>query len=239
MTSTEILTILALAVALVVAFEIMRITWYLKTTKHPSGKFERHSPQASRRVLFVGDSIGIGCGTSDQRYSLPGRLGADFPSAHVENASAGMQTLPQADARLRGIVQEGGEPYDLVIVFVGGVDLVTGRPIGRVRRHVRSLLRSAKACGKDVLLVGPNNTGLVPLYRFPLSRWLHRRAYAFDALYRAEAEEVGARFVPLYREDGDIVVERNLFSPDKTHPNDKGYGMWYAELRGPIHESLS
>jgi len=47
------------ALALFVIFEVIRIWWYLGISKRltsATSKFERHNPDATKRILFIGDS---------------------------------------------------------------------------------------------------------------------------------------------------------------------------------------
>ncbi|MBI5405971.1 SGNH/GDSL hydrolase family protein [Candidatus Kaiserbacteria bacterium] len=203
-------------------------------------KFERIDPAAATKILFIGDSTGYGTGTSHSRYSVVGRLGADFPDAYIENNSKTGRYLSHAREVLREAVRaKGPGAYDLIIIMLGGIDLVHGRPLLRVGRTLKGVLADCRECGRKTVLVGPNNTGLAPLYLFPLSRFYQARARRFHILFRDLAHEEGIMFVPLFREDSDELSAGNLFSRDKTHPNDAGYGVWYDQMRGAVLLALA
>lgn len=227
---------------LAVLFEGLRIVRHLLISKRLTDsitKFERRDAQARERILFIGDSTGHGTGASDARFSIVGRIGADFPDAHIENASKTGSYLSRAVSLLKKKRTDASEKYDLIVIMLGGLHLAHGIPVWLTRRLLHEALASAKQmCRGSVVLVSPYNFGLAPLYRFPLSRIYQRRAKVLDALYRAVAAEEGVIFVSHFREGADWLSERNLYARDKTHPNDEGYGILYAQMSGSLFQVL-
>src|SRR3989344_1084853 len=162
------------ALALFVIFEVIRIWWYLGISKRltsATSKFERHNPDATKRILFIGDSTGHGTGTSHERYSVVGRLGTDFPDTHVENHSETGLGLSRACQILRAIAgAKQSAPFDVVIIMVGGINVVYFTPLWLVHRQPRESIAYSKKSGRETRLISPHNAGLAPLYHFPLSR---------------------------------------------------------------------
>ena len=228
-----------IAIAAILLLEGVRIGGYLFIARRPVQKFERHNPATAMRILFIGDSTGCGSGTSDACYSLVGRIGSDLSSAHIENASRGGMMLSGARRILKDKIRTAnGSAYELVIIMIGGMDVVYGTPIWLARRILRGVVAYGKQCGRTVVLIGPNNPGLAPLFRFPLSRFYRRRAEALDVLYREIAEREKILYVSLFRKDSDVLSAGNLYSLDKTHPNDEGYGLWYDQVKETILMAL-
>ena len=222
--------------------EAIRITWYLTSSRRViniAEKFEQHNPTATQRILFVGDSVGCSTGASHARYSLAGRMGADFPDTHIENRSEGQMRLSKANRVLQEVCNQKSTPFDMAIIQIGGMDLVSGTPLRSVQRLLHEALRVATECGRAVVLIGPNNPGLAPLYRFPLSRVYHSRARKFDRLYQEAAATHGAYYVSLFEEQADPLAAHTLFAPDKTHPNSEGYGIWYNKMKATFANVLN
>nr|AAM97295.1 SGNH hydrolase subfamily protein [uncultured bacterium CSLC2] len=242
MNTARVLSIVVGVVVVLIIIEGVRLLRHIAISKRITKditKFERQRPAARTRLLFVGDSTGYGTGTSHARFSLVGRLGADYPDAHIENVSRNGSLLIGVRDTLRDIAETSTTaPYDTVILMAGGMDMLYGTPRWLVRRLLQSALTYGKRCGRAVVLVGPNNAGRAPLYRFPLSNLYQGRARQFDALYREAAQQANVHFVSLYGERTDPLVERNLFATDKTHPNDEGYGIWYDQMKGVISSTL-
>lgn len=230
------------AFAFFIIIESARLTWRMFISRRMTNsikKFERHNPAAAQRILFIGDSTGHGTGTSHERYSVVGRLGADFPDAHIENHSKTGLALSQACQILRAkAAAKQPEPFDVVIIMVGGINLVYCTPLALVCRMLRSAIAYSKQCGRETVLISPNNAGLAPLYRFPLARLYQKRAKQFSAIYRDIAHEERIHHVSLFQEHSDQLSANNLFSPDKAHPNDEGYGLWYNQMKETIAATL-
>jgi len=215
-----------------------RIVWHLIISKRLTNsikKFERLDPTASQRILFIGDSTGYGTGTSDSRYSIVGRLGADFPNAHIENFSETGVYLSRACRVLKEkLAAPDCEKFNAIIIMLGGMNLVHGTPLPLVRRMLRQAIVRSKQCGQATIIIGPNNTGLAPMYPSLLACLYRKRAKRFDALYREVTQEEGVPCVPLFQEHEDELSARGLFACDKTHPNDEGYGVWYDQMKEVI-----
>lgn len=239
-TSSILLWILGV-LTISMCIEVARITWYLVSTKqlvNIAQKFERRNLGAEKRILFIGDSVGCSTGASHERYSIIGRLGMDFPDAHIENLSEGQMRLSRASRILQDVHVDKSCSFDLVIILVGGMDIVMCTPLWSVRRTLRNAVLSSKQYGRETVLISPNNTGRVPLYRFPVSNFYRVRAKKFDSLYRDIAREYDIQCVSLFQDRLDALSVRTLFSPDKTHPNDDGYGIWYNKMKETFATAL-
>jgi lysophospholipase L1-like esterase len=233
--------VLGLIGAVVIA-EMVRIGWHMVISRRMTNsikKFERHDSSAAKRILFIGDSTGHGTGASHPRYSIVGRLGHNFPNAHIENYSVGGQNLSDAIQILETLNNAKSRMYDLIVIMIGGIDIVYCTPLSRARRLLHDAVVLSKKIGREVIIISPNNTGLAPLYRFFLSSLYQKRAKQFDSLYRDLAREESVRHVSLFREYPDSLSAHDLFSPDKTHPNDAGYDLWYNEMKRVIGTTLT
>ena len=237
-----IFLIILYAIALFVIVEYARIAWHMIISKRMTGsikKFERHNPDATKRILFIGDSTGHGTGTSHERYSVVGRLGTDFPDTHVENHSETGLGLSRACQILRAIAgAKQSAPFDVVIIMVGGINVVYFTPLWLVHRKLRNSIAYSKQCGRETVLISPNNAGLAPLYHFPLSRLYQKRARQFSVIYRDIAHEENIYHTSLFHEHPDPLSAHILFSPDKMHPNDEGYAFWYNQMKETVADAL-
>lgn len=239
--TSNMLGVGCVALGLAGIVEGARIAWYIARGHRTVKKFEQLNPSAEKKILMVGDSTGCGSGASAPCYSIAGRIGADFPHAHLENLSKGGLSLVKAGRVICGIANTENQPaYDLVIIMIGGMNIVYVTPLWLVRRALRGMISCAKRCGREVIIISPNNAGLAPLYRFPIARLYRQRSRAFHALYKEVTQKEQVRHVSLFREKNDEpLVARDLFHLDKTHPNDEGYGVWYDEMRGAIRAALT
>ena len=96
---------------------------------NPSPPTLGHAPPRSRRrVLVVGDSTGAGVGSQSFAESVAGRLVKDFPQAEVQNAAVRGATVADVVRHVRNLTPS--HPFDLVLVFAGGNDVIRRTPWG-------------------------------------------------------------------------------------------------------------
>ena len=240
--STLSLSIFGIAGVLTIheAVRLIRHLFISRHLTHALSKFERLDATGAPRILFVGDSTGHGTGASAPRYSIAGRIGADFPHAHIENVSRSGISIGRARHVLGDIVaREVHSRYDLIIIMISGMNVVHLTPLGSVRRDLQETIKLAKRCSAAVIIVSPNNAGLAPLYRFPLAPLYRWRSRAVRDVYEAVAREEQIDHVTLFHEREDPITEQKLFSRDKMHPNNEGYAVWYDEMKGSIVAALT
>ena len=235
-TALEILLILAVGAVL---YEIARILGLLGKSLRMTRSirpFEQRPANPTVRILLVGDSTGYGTGTTDSRFSITGRIAAEFPGAHVENWSETGSRLKYIARKLRKH-PVAAQPFDLVIIMAGGMSVVHQRSMTTIKGQLEQVVMQARRHGRGVMLVAPHNAGRVPMFRPPLSWRNEKRAQAVDRLF---AEVSAEQHIPLASliHTNDVLAARGLYSKDKTHPVDEGYGLWYQEMQPIIHELL-
>ncbi|MDO8408378.1 MAG: GDSL-type esterase/lipase family protein [bacterium] len=197
--------------------------------------YERKDPNAPQRVLLVGDSTGYGTGTTDPRYSITGRIAADYPDAHIENWSETGSKLGYISNKLRKRPVEA--PFDLVIIMAGGMHIVHSTSMPSIREQLVDVIRQARRHSRAVLLVAPHNAGLVPMFRPPFSWRNLRRAQEVTRVFVEVCAEQDVPLVSLLNTNDELAA-RNLYSRDKTHPIDEGYRVWYEAMQPTIYALL-
>ena len=68
------------------------------------------------KVLFVGDSTGVGVGATRPGDSVAGRLGAAYPEWNIENRSVSGRKTAEILPTLRDLANE---QYDTIVIQVG------------------------------------------------------------------------------------------------------------------------
>lgn len=152
-------------------------------------------------ILAFGDSLTYGTGATEAE-SYPAIL-TDLIGRRVVRSGVPGEVTAQGLVRLAGALDE--HRPRLVILCLGGNDLLRKVPEGQIRSNLRDMLRTIKGRGIGVVLMGVPKPALL--------------ASAPD-FYEELAREFGAPY------DGSIV--RNvLLTPDEKadpiHPNAKGY----------------
>jgi acyl-CoA thioesterase-1 len=165
-----------------------------------------------RRILAFGDSLfaGYRVGRS-QSYpaQLQAALRARGINAKVTNSGVSGDTTASGLQRLE-FVLDGGPRPDLVIVELGGNDLLRGISPIETRENLNAILSELDERQVAVLVMGmraPPNLG-------------EAYALAFDAIYPELAERHDAALVPFFLEP--VYDKPTLIQADHIHPTAEG-----------------
>ncbi|WP_440115600.1 arylesterase [Tsuneonella sp. SYSU-LHT278] len=167
------------------------------------------------RVLAFGDSLFAGYGLADPgTQSYPARLEtalrAEGRNVRIANAGVSGDTTAAGRQRLAFTLDAQPEKPDLVILELGGNDLLRGLPPEQTRANLSAMLDELKARGIPVALYGlqaPPNYG---------SEWQR----AFDAIFPDLAREYGATLVPFVT--AEVFTDPAMLQPDRIHPTARG-----------------
>ena len=166
-----------------------------------------------RVILAFGDSLFAGYGLGEEE-GYPERLQAalreDGVNARVVDAGVSGDTSAAGAQRLGFVLDGLDSPPDLVLLELGGNDLLRGIEPAQTRANFEAMLGELQVRKVPVLIMGmraPPNYG--PEFQ-----------QAFDGLYRDLSEQYGTAFVPFWLES--IYREPSLFQSDLIHPTAAG-----------------
>lgn len=189
-----------------------------------------------KSVLILGDSTGYGTGASNPSYSVAGRLGAQIPTLSIVNKSSNGATLRDAHR----VLGETAEEYDLILLQIGGNDILQFRNKRQIEEDARALLLKTKDRAEHVVLMTTGDVGAAPAFG-PIARTLlHHRTKTAREVFMRVSEEMGIVYVDLFAEKEDDVFQKDpgrYHSKDGLHPSDDGYGVWFEKLFNALEES--
>lgn len=191
------------------------------------------------RVLFAGESTGVGTGASIPQESVAGRLGTDKPDAHIENISQNGARLLALLAVLRSLPKE--KEYDVIVLHIGGNDILNFTSVDSVRSTLREVLADANVRGKTVYLLSTGDVGNAPAFGPILSLLYSFRSRELRSLFVEESERAGVVYVDLFMSRGTdpFALEPNKYhAKDGVHPSSEGYGVWYGKLKAAMKEKV-
>jgi acyl-CoA thioesterase-1 len=175
------------------------------TTKAPA--------KDARLVVAFGDSLFAGYGLSqDEGFAptLQRALQGQGLKAQVVNAGVSGETTAGGRERLAFTLDGLPRKPDLVIVGLGGNDMLRGLDPAQTRANLDAILAELKARGIATILTGmlvsPN---MGPDY-----------AAAFNPIYPDLAKKFGLPLYPFFLQG--VVGRRDLQLPDGIHPNAQG-----------------
>jgi len=164
-------------------------------------------------IVALGDSLFAGYGLrAEEAYPvrLEAALRAKGVNASVVNAGVSGDTTEDGLARLQFTLSSQAQAPDMVLISLGGNDMLRGLPLDRTKANLDAILSElAKRHIKTVvmgMLAAPN---MGPDY-----------AKEFNAIFPALAKKHGAVLVPFFLKP--IFGKPALQLPDHIHPTAQG-----------------
>jgi acyl-CoA thioesterase I len=169
-----------------------------------------------QRIVALGDSLFAGYGL-EPGQSYPARLESALRArginARITNAGVSGDTTAGGLGRLDFTLNSLAKPPALVVISLGGNDMLRGLPPATTRNNLDEMLGKLKAKGIPVVLMGmlsaPN---LGADYRGQ-----------FDPIYPALAKKHGAALVPFFMQP--LIDRPDLIQADRIHPTLAGIDL--------------
>ncbi len=166
-----------------------------------------------RDILAFGDSLFAGYNVpKDDSYpaKLEVALREAGVNARVVNAGVSGDTSAAGRQRFEFTLNAQEETPDLLVLELGGNDLLRGLDPAETRANLAAMIETAQARGIDVLLMGmqaPPNVGPEFLAEF-------------NGLYSSLAEEYGIKLVENWI--AEVAMQPELIQSDRIHPTVEG-----------------
>lgn len=180
-------------------------------------------------VVAFGDSLYAGYNLDQGKGLAPvleQALVARGVKAQVVNAGVSGDTTAAGLARLAFTLDGLARKPDLILVGLGGNDMLRGLSPAETRTNLNAILAELKKRGIPMILTGmlasPN---MGPDY-----------AAAFNPIYPELAKQYGATLYPFMLEG--VIGQRALLLPDGIHPNDKGVPIIVGRLAPMVAKQL-
>lgn len=182
-----------------------------------------------RLILAFGDSLYAGYGLK-RGESMPARvevlLREKGINATVVNAGVSGDTTAAGRKRLAFTLDNLPRKPDLVMLGLGGNDVLRQIPITETRANLVAMLEELRKRDIPVVLTGmraPPNLG--PDF-----------ARQFDTIYPELAQQYRAELDPFILEG--VLGDRQLMLPDGIHPNEKGVNAMAARIAPIVARGL-
>jgi acyl-CoA thioesterase-1 len=171
---------------------------------------EANAQTAPTKLAILGDSLAAGYGVSPAQ-AMPARLEAALKKAGrdvtIINHGVSGDTTAGGLERIDWMM---ADKPDIVIVELGGNDVLRGTDPATTERNLDAIITKLKAAGVTVWLAGmlaPRNYG---------SEYTQQ----FDGIYKRLADKHSVPLYPFFL-DG-VAADPALNQPDGIHPNPKG-----------------
>lgn len=231
-----IFALIGLALVILVAYEAYRIHRAFSLARPIIASAVPYTKNGSgAKVLFAGESTGVGTGARIPEESVAGRLGANIPDAHIQNISKNGARMADLLLALRSLPAE--KTYDIIVLQIGGNDILNFTSPETVRTELRAVLTEATQRGGKVFLLTTGDVGNAPAFGPLLSRLYTTRTNELAPLFTEEAKKAGVTYVDLFepRETDPFFLEPLKYhAADGVHPSSEGYGIWYGKLNNAM-----
>lgn len=224
----------------VVLFEVIQFSLRVRAGKvvaASSAPFQQVQPGASTRILVAGDSTAAGTGAAHPGESVAGRFGAAYPDAEIIN-------IGKNGARTRDLLQSlrerGDERFSLVLLQIGGNDILRWTNLRALDRDIRTVLTEAHRLGDRVVLFTAGNVGLAPMFPRPLGWFYSYRTLQVREIFRSAAAASGALYVDAFTDrahDLFLTDPPRYYAPDYLHLSGEGYRSWYEAIARALAEN--
>lgn len=164
-------------------------------------------------ILALGDSLFAGYGV-DPGQSYPARLESALRArginAQVVNAGVSGDTTAAGLERLDFVLKGMKAPPALVVISLGGNDMLRGLPPEQTRKNLDEMLTRLDQRKVPVLLMG----------MLSAPNWGADHAKAFNAIYPDLAKKHGDGLVPFFLQA--VIDKPQLIQADRIHPTAEG-----------------
>jgi acyl-CoA thioesterase-1 len=185
--------------------------------------------QYDRLVVAFGDSLYAGyrlAPTEGLAPQLQAALQADGINARVHNAGVSGDTTAAGKTRLAFVLDSLDRKPDLVVLGLGGNDMLRGIKPAETKANMTAMLDELKRRDIPVVLTGmlaAPNLG-------------QDYGDAFNAIFPQLAKQYDAPLYPFFL-DG-VVTDSGLMLPDNIHPNAKGVSRVVEGLSPLVEAAL-
>ena len=183
-----------------------------------------------RLVVAFGDSLYAGYGLKPAESwpaKLQAALWAKGINAKLVNAGVSGDTTAAGRQRLAFLLDSQPRKPDLVIVGLGGNDMLRGLSAAEARANLDAILSELDRRGIPAML-----TGMLAAPNLGADY-----AREFNAMYPALAKQYGAALVPFFM--ASVIDQPKLFQPDRVHPTAAGIDAIVADTVDEVASAIS
>jgi lysophospholipase L1-like esterase len=229
-----IFVIVFLLIVSVFVYQISRFFRLEKIGKdiaHITLPYSIHIRNPAKRVLVIGDSLAVGVGASTPERSIAGLLSTDYPTTDITNFAVSGSKIKDVLKTLESSKDLG---YDLLLIQVGGNDVVQFTPVEDAATDMDSLLKLAKTKSSKVIFYSSGSVGFAPIFIPPVS-WVYtyRTTQLYSALKKV-ADDNNVTYIDLLYSKKDDPFKNDIdeyYANDYFHVSDAGYKFWYEKIK--------
>lgn len=194
--------------------------------------FERKFPNASKRILILGDSTAYGVGAESPELSTAGRIGTLYPEAEVVNLAVSGLKIEGLNEILSRI--DEGEQYDIVVIQIGANDIVRLTAMEDIQQGIEKILLRTKQFNGRVVVLHSGTVGSANFFPWFLKPLMTARSYEVREIYKKAAALYSADYIDLIDSPAETIINSDpnrYYAMDFFHLSGEGYRVWFDEIK--------
>jgi lysophospholipase L1-like esterase len=193
------------------------------------------STSSTERVLMIGDSTVVGTGASSPLKSIAGRFGTECKNWEIVNMGKnGDRTIRLANRISIGKIGK----FDLIIIQIGGNDVVYATPLDQIKEDIDLILEKMKVSARHVMLVSTSDVELTPFFPWYIKDIYSEKSEKINQIFSEAASRHGVLFVSTPSELASSLDDNNKYwAGDRFHPNDNGYQVWFDLIKRRLEQA--
>lgn len=195
--------------------------------------YTQEAQDSQLSILVAGDSTAVGTGVKDSKESVAGLIGNDFPDAEVQNIGINGLRI----AGLREEILKIDQQFDLVVLQIGGNDILRFTSLDKLEKDLSLVIDHAKTVGEHVVILTSGNVGTAPFFPRPFDLIWTWRTRKVRELFKKVIAEKEVTYIDLFTErseDPFLKDPEKFYAKDFLHPAGPGYALWYSKLTQTI-----
>jgi len=165
-------------------------------------------------------------------------LGADHPDYSIANRSVNGRTIGE----LLVDVKDFSGQYDLIVLQIGGNDILQKRDTDAVLTDLNTLIQRLLPHTKEIVMLTSGNVGTAVAFSGDEAKQYDRltRAYRSRVIGLADSTP-HFTYIDLFDEPEDDVFAQDpdkYTSIDQLHPSNDGYEFWYQKAKSAFDSAL-
>ncbi len=187
-------------------------------------------------IFILGDSTGYGTGADKKEESVAGLIGQNYPEYTIKNNSKNGRTIGE----LVPVVEKIEGEYKLILLQIGGNDILQSRDVAIVEKELRQIVTNLKSHTENIVMISSGNIGAATRLTGSNTEKFERQTREFREMFIKVSVDTPLTYVDLFLEpenDPFVSDPKKYFAWDGLHPTSAGYAFWYTKL-GPVLREL-
>lgn len=191
------------------------------------------STEGVRALLVLGDSTGVGVGSSAEG-SVAARL-STYLDASVENHAKSGARADDIGGQLKKVRKS---LYDMALIQVGANDIIRFGSSRKAGEDIEASLSRAREVSDRVVLLTGGKIGDAPFFPKPFGFLWINRAATLRERFMVAAEKHGVVYIDLFNAKDPFASDaERYYAPDGLHLTADGYGFWFDEVKKSIEKT--